>query len=126
MSGIASGLTVLGCGSVSWRFYANKGETIDVTIDKAYHVPELPTKSLSPQQACQQHGQGTQFLINKSNETLSMHSDTIVAPYDHLSNLPIVSIEARISKHKKVCNLNHDYQHAELDNLTHNQRQLLR
>ena len=52
ISGIASGLMVIGNGSISWKFCTNKGEKIDLTVDKVWHVPDLPTKLLSPQKFC--------------------------------------------------------------------------
>ena len=61
-----------------------------------------------------------------SNATLSINVSTIVFPRDHSSNLPIVSTEANVTKYVKVCDLHHGSQPEEEDNLTTNQRQLLR
>ena len=122
VSGIASGLEVKGYGSVNWNFYTIKGEVISLKIDKVLYIPGLPTRLISPQQICQQYGGSSNFTLDINSARLNIHNNIINIPYDYSSNLPITCTESNINKYIKAYNL-HNH---ELDNLTKQQRQLLR
>ena len=53
ISDIVLELEVKGYGTVSWNFYTQKGEVLTINIKKVLHIPNIPTRLISPQQIYQ-------------------------------------------------------------------------
>ena len=60
IKGIAKGLTVKGVGLVPYALKANDGSDI-VLLTKAYYVPEMPQRLVSPQSCCTIQGNPVKF-----------------------------------------------------------------
>ena len=54
ISGISSGLTVLGYGTIRWVLYNDSQVPIDIEIDRVLLIRDLPMRLLSPQQLAKQ------------------------------------------------------------------------
>ena len=54
INGIAEGLKVAGCGSVSYIFQDDKKENIEINIEQVLHIPGLPIRLIFPQQVAKQ------------------------------------------------------------------------
>ena len=54
INGIAEGLKVSGCGSVSWNFQDDNKENIELVIEQVLHIIGLPIRLISPQQVARQ------------------------------------------------------------------------
>ena len=55
-NGIAEGLKVADCGSVSWILQDDKKDNIEIIIERVLHIPGLPTWLIFPQQVAEQTG----------------------------------------------------------------------
>ena len=56
INGIAEGIKVAGCGSVSWIFQDDKKQDIELIIEWVLHIPGLPTWLISSQQVAKKTG----------------------------------------------------------------------
>ena len=56
INGIAEGLKVTGCGSLSCIFQYVKKENIEIIIEQVLHIPVLPILLIFPQQVAKQTG----------------------------------------------------------------------
>ena len=72
VSRIASGLAVSGYRIISSKFYIIKGEVVTLAIEKALHIPGLPTRLITPQQICQQYGKTTNFTVDTNSVKLQL------------------------------------------------------
>ena len=72
VNSIASGLTVAGYGTIQWVFHDDNHHSINVEIDKVLHIPDVPTRLLSPQQLARQTGGlHNGFHVGASHATLT-------------------------------------------------------
>ena len=71
-------------------FYNTKAEMVNIVFEKVLHTPLIPTRLISPQQKCQQHGDTTKFNVINSSAKLLTHGHAINMPYDTASNIPIL------------------------------------
>ena len=115
INGIASGLTVAGYGTVRWVFHDDNHQPIDVEIDKVLHIPDVPTRLLSPQQLAKQTG-GLHdgFHVGASHATLTFGGFKRRINYNSVNNLPIFASFPGVDKFRAG---------TASDNLTFNQRQ---
>ena len=125
INGIASGLTVAGYGTVRWVFHDDNYQPIDVEIDKVLHIPDVPTRLLSPQQLAKQTG-GLHdgFHVGASHATLTFGGFKRRINYNSVNKLPIFASFPGVDKFRAYsATLVGDGTAS--DNLTFNQRQLL-
>ena len=125
INGIASGLSVIGYGTIRWVITDDNGDPIDVEIDRVLHIPDVPTQLLSPQQLVKQtNNRKDGFHVGAKSAVLTFGGFRKTINYNCSNNLPIFNSHPGINKFK--------WYNTELvedggisDHLTFNQRQLL-
>ena len=101
-SGMSSGLSLIECVPVSWKYYGTTSDTIDLTIEKVLQIMGLRTKLLSTQQEHQQHCDRTIFNVTSSLASLNVKKYSNIVPCDFFPNLPIVRVESNIFNASKL------------------------
>ena len=126
INGISSGLSVLGYGTVRWVLYDDSHVPIDVEIDRVLLIRDLPMRLLSPQQLARQtNGLRDGFYVHGSTAQLIFGGFTKTISYNLRNNLPVMSSYPGITKFSSYAGtLVADG--SLRDNLTYNQRQLLK
>ena len=92
INGISSGLAVLGYGTVRWVVHDDNHDPIDLEIDRALLIQDLPLRLLSPQQlASQTLGLRDGFHIGRDHATLTFGGYVRTISYHRNNKLPIMS-----------------------------------
>ena len=68
INGIAEGLKVAGCGSVSWILQDDNKDNIEIIIEQVLHISGLPTQIIWPQQVAEQTGHIVNGLYAEKDE----------------------------------------------------------
>ena len=68
INGIAEGLKISGCGSVSWIFKDDKKDNIEIIIERVLHITGLPIRLIFPQQVAKKIGHIGDGLHTEENE----------------------------------------------------------
>ena len=90
INGIASRLTVAGYGTVCWIFQDDNQQPINVFINKALHIPGVPTRLLSSQQLVKQTGGlNDGFYVGADHSVLTFGGFKRRIDYNALNKLPI-------------------------------------
>ena len=91
VSGISSGLSLKGRGTIMWHVVNDHGQIVPITIRDVQYVPELPMRLLSPQQLLQQDEDPNRyFSLYPACAILRWDWNIIRVPYDSNSFLPIM------------------------------------
>ena len=126
ISGISSGLTVLGYGTIRWVLYNDSQVPIDIEIDRVLLIRDLPMRLLSPQQLAKQTaGLRDGFYVHSSTAKLVFGGFTKTVSYNLCNNLPIISSFPGIVKFASY-NSTLVADGSLHGNLTYNQWQLLK
>ena len=72
MNGISSGLCVIGKGKVDWKTYDNSDQEVIIAV-KAYYVPHITIRLLSPQQLASPHHRS--FEVGMRDSLLKWKTD---------------------------------------------------
>jgi len=99
ISGITSGLSASGIGTVIYKIKDDNGELFDLQIDKVLHLKQLPTRLVSPQQILQQHKSfKNDFTMNHNYAWLHLQGMIKTLPYDPATNLSMLYMESGLNK----------------------------
>ena len=121
ISGIASGLKASGIGSIKLNIIDDNDKAMELQIDRALHLKDLPHTLLSPQQILKQHRSlNNSFTLYDDRAVLTLDDLKKTIQYDHLTNLPMLYTESGINK---LCNMTQDGSND--DSLTAAQKSLL-
>ena len=126
INGIAEGLKVAGCGSVSWILQDDNKDNIEIIIEQVLHIPGLPTQIIWPQQVAEQTGHIVNGLYAEKDEAhLVFGGFKFTKKYNAYSSLPICNSINGISKFKAY-NMEFHQDGRKTDNLTLSQWSLLK
>lgn len=91
ISGIGSGLTIEGHGTLRWTINDDDGNAIILHVRNALYVPNVPMCLLCPQQIAKQTGKANDgFHAEATHGTLTYDSYIRTIPYNSRNGLPIV------------------------------------
>jgi len=91
VTGISSGLSLKGQGTVMWHVVKNLGQIVPITIKDVQYVPDLAMRLLSPQQLLQQDTDPKRyFSLYPSCEILRWDWNIIRIAYDSSSFLSLL------------------------------------
>ena len=76
INGIAEGLKVAGCGSVTWILQDEKKEDIEIIIKHVLHIPELPIRLICPQKVENKQDTLVMACIQKSMKLINFLEDS--------------------------------------------------
>ena len=125
INGIASRLNVVGYGTICWVITDDNGDPIHVEIDRVLHIPDVPTRLLSPQQLVKQtNGTRNGFHVGAKNAVLTFGRFQKTVEYNSSNNLPIFPSHPGVNNFK-CFNAKLVKDGGASDQLTFNQRQLL-
>ena len=89
VTGITSGLSLEGHGTISWQVVNDLGIAVPFIIHNAQYVPQLPTRLLSPQQLLEQDADPKRyFTLYPTCAVLRWDWNLIQIQYDPSSRLP--------------------------------------
>ena len=89
VSGIASGLTIQGTGTIEWPVITSSGLKVCMTINNAFHCPTCPVRLLSPQQlALQSKDSLAGFFCLGATTILRWDHHIKMIQYNPYNNLP--------------------------------------
>ena len=101
INGIAEGIKVAGCGSVSWIFQDDKKQDIELIIEWVLHIPGLPTWLISSQQVAKKTGHiGDVLHAEKDESHLTFEGFKFITKYNSHSGLPVCNYVNGISTFK--------------------------
>jgi hypothetical protein len=104
IQGIASGLNVMGYGSVQYSFYNDAGVLQTLSLDQCLYVPHCTARLLCPRQlSSSSKNQTDGFFAGGQHGTLTYEGHTTTVPYDSLSALPILYTAPGIASFKCFC-----------------------
>ena len=135
ISGISSGLSVAGCGTLCWNIRDDDGNNIILHISDALHVPNIPICLLCPQQVAKQTGKASDgFLASRTHGIFTYDGFTRTVPYKGQNSLPLLfatKLDSNVSS-SNICNNDHTNALVSIalplspeGNLTRTQRKLL-
>ncbi len=91
ITGIGSGLTIAGHGTLRWKIKDDDGNTIILHVSNALYVPQVPMCLLCPQQIAQQTGKEHDgFRAEAKFGTLTYDGFVRTIPYNGRNGLPII------------------------------------
>jgi len=135
ISGISSGLSVAGHGTLRWNICDNDGHNIILHISDALYVPNIPICLLCPQQVAKQTGLANDgFIAGGAHGTFTYDGFTRTVPYNGQNGLPLIFATRLDRKMSDPSSCTNEYVTAFLStelplapesNLTRPQRKLL-
>lgn len=83
-------LKIKGVGSIQYNILTDDGRLAPLVIRKAYYVPDLKMRLVSPQQICEESHLPVSCDLNAHWFRLRWESHTKTIPYNKATNLPIM------------------------------------
>lgn len=96
VKGLAT-LKIAGVGTVQYRVKNDQGETVNLTIDNCYYVPEMDIRLISPQQLTKQSTTPCMQSFDDKVFHLRWNGNTKTIPISKANNLPILHTAPGVS-----------------------------
>jgi hypothetical protein len=104
IKGIASGLKVLGSGSVKYTFYNDDGALETLNLKYCLYVPQCTARLLCPRQLGASFGHTNDgFNSTLNHGTLTSHGRPTTIQYDTVTKLPILYTASGMTSFYRYC-----------------------
>jgi hypothetical protein len=111
LQGIASGLSIMGIGTVEYRSTADDSKEIAITLDNVLFVPDCPNRPLCPRHIAEHSGGPADvFTALRDHGILTIKGKAITVPYQKSSGLPYIFSAPGITSYNTF--LSHQHSHS--------------